>query len=290
MPETGRIQIAEPTQQTQGTTLSRFQTPAPGDYAVRSTKDGDIATVQLDRSPGASNKVALFLPKGFDPSKPAIIMPYFHGHGGGIDDALTRQKLTEQAAKSGKNIAFVIPQLGSKSEIKDAFRNPQYATQFLDQSAAALAKLYTQQHPGTDAAQTAQAFRDMPVVPLSYSGGCVGTAMTLKDSRVKGVLMMDSMYNTAAPFIEFSKRADAPFLSVTVGPTTQGHTDTFKAQAVKGNYTVTPMKDKDGHGELMQTALAGVLQTLSLDAAAKPVLAGTAEKPVLASVKPPRPA
>ena len=265
--------------------MSRFQAPTP---AVRTTAEGDLATVLLDHSPGASNKVALFLPKGFDPSKPAIIMPYFHGHGGSIDDTLTRQKLTEQAAKSGKNIAFVIPQLGSKSEIKDAFGDPKYASQFLDEAAGALAKLYTQTHPGDDAGQVKKAFQDMPVVPLTYSGGYLATWPTLKDPRVKGVVLLDSMYTSAKPFVEFSKRADAPFVSVTVGPSTKLHVDAFEKGAARGNTSV--MRMKGAHGELVQTALAGVLQTISVDAAAKPVLAGTAEKPVHASVKPPRPA
>ena len=244
--------------------------------------------VKLDHSPGASNNVALFLPKGFDPSKPAIVMPYFHGHGGSIDDALTRQKLTEQAAKSGKNIAFVIPQLGSKSEIKDAFNNPQYASQFLDESARALAKMYAQTHPGADAQKTAAQFKDMPIVPLTYSGGYQATWPVLKDPRVKGVVAMDSMYSSAQPFIDFANRPDAPFVSVTVGPSTAKHTGTFEKGVSKGNTVVTPMKG--GHGELVQTALGDVLRTISADAGGKPLLAGvSSEKPVLAAIKAPRP-
>lgn len=282
----GRRAIADPNKDAAGT-LSRFQTPAPGDYPVRATKDGDIATVRLDHSPGASNKVALFLPKGFDPAKPAVIMPYFHGHGGGIDDALTRQKLAEQAAKSGKNIAFVIPQLGEKSEIKDAFRNPQYAAKFLDESAAALAKLYTQRHPDADAQKVGQAFRDMPVVPLTYSGGYQATWPVLKDPRVKGVVALDSMYSSAKPFIDFSRREDAPFVSVTVGPSTKGHTEKFAENAARRNIAVTPMKGE--HGTLVQNALDGVLQTISVEDNKRVVLSGTVEKPVLASSKAPRP-
>lgn len=281
----GRRAIADPNKDAAGT-LSRFQTPAPADYPVRATKDGDIATVRLDHSPGASNKVALFLPKGFDPSKPAVIMPYFHGHGGGIDDALTRQKLAEQAAKSGKNIAFVIPQLGSKSEIKSAFRSPQYAAQFLDESAAALAKLYKQTHPEADNDQVKKAFKDMPVVPLTYSGGYQATVQTLKDPRVKGVVALDSMYNSATPFIDFANRPDAPFVSVTFGPSTSAHTGDF-IQKTRGNTAVTAMEGD--HGSLVQNALQGVLQTISLEDNGGVALLGAREKPVLASSKAPRP-
>jgi hypothetical protein len=126
----------------------------------------------------------------------------------------------------------------------------------------------------------------MPVVPLTYSGGYQATWPVLKDSRVKGVIALDSMYSSAQPFIDFANRADAPFVSLTVGPSTAKHAETFEKGVSKGNTAVTPMKG--GHGELVQTALADVLQTLSVDAGGKP-LAGVSEKPAQLSARAPRP-
>jgi hypothetical protein len=98
---------------------SRFLSGASEAPSVnyRSGPHGDIAYLKLKHSPGASGTAALFLPKGFDISRPAILMPYFHGNYGGIEDALQRQNIAEIADKSGKNIAFVIPQVGYSGRI-----------------------------------------------------------------------------------------------------------------------------------------------------------------------------
>lgn len=227
----------------------------------------------MDSAPGASKEVALFLPKGFDPSKPAVIMPYFHGHGGSINDTLTRQKLTEQAAASGKNIAFVIPQLGPMSEFNADFKKPENVDKFLNESGAALARLYTQAHPGADAAQTERSFGAMPVVPLSYSGGCRATWNTLTNPRVQGAVLLDSMYNSEQPFIDFTHRGDKPFVSVTYGASTEARSQNFAKQAARGTKVMETMKV--GHGEVVQTALRGQLDALTIpEAGGRVTMAG----------------
>jgi hypothetical protein len=238
----------------------------------------------MDSAPGATKEVALFLPAGFDPSKPAVIMPYFHGHGGSINDTLTRQKLTEQAAKSGKNIAFVIPQLGPMSEFNADFRKPENVDKFLNDSGAALAKLYTETHPGADAAQTERSFGAMPVVPLSYSGGCRATWNTLTNPRVQGAVLLDSMYNTEQPFIDFTHRGDKPFVSATYGASTETRTQNFAKNAARGTKVITPMKV--GHGELVQNALGERLEAITIPQNGRVTMTGVEEKINLAAVRP----
>jgi hypothetical protein len=264
--------------------ISRFQ---GGKEQYRSTPDGDIATMKMDSAPGATKEVALFLPKGFDPSKPAIIMPYFHGHGGGINDTLTRQKLAEQAAKSGKNIAFVIPQLSETSGFDNKFKDPKNVEKFLNDSGEALAKLYVRNHPDADAAAVAQQFRDMPVVPLTYSGGYRATAATLTNDRVKGVVMLDSMYGELRAYTDFAKRADQPFVSVTYGPSTKDVTAEFDKTAPRGSKIVAPMKV--GHGELVQNALGAQLDALVIPDNGKITIAGVGEKPAVVATRPQTP-
>lgn len=278
----GAIAIAGPDNSTQA--ASKFLAPMP---AAVSTPEGDMAKVRLDHSPGKTNDVALFLPKGFDPSKPAILMPYFHGHGGGIQDAFERQKLAEIAAKSGKNIAFVIPQLGAKSDIKPEYRDPAYAQKFLNEAADALGGLYTKTHPGADGAQVSAEFHDMPVVPLSYSGGYQATLPNLKLPQVKGVVLLDSMYSNSSYFTDFTKRADAPFVSVTYGPSTADHTLDFAQHAAPGTAQVKPMAGT--HADLVQHALGDALQTLSIQADNKVALAAPETK-MAAVARLPRPA
>lgn len=251
----------------------------------RSGPHGDLAIVRMDSAPGATKEVALFLPTGFDPTKPAVIMPYFHGHGGSISDTLTRQKLAEQAAKSGKNIAFVIPQLGQMSEFNADFRKPENVDKFLNDSAAALAQLYTGAHPGSDAGETQRAFGAMPVVPLSYSGGCRATWQTLTNPRVQGVVLLDSMYNSEQPFIDFTHRGDKPFVSVTYGGSTEDRTQNFARQAARGTKVLAPMKVS--HGDLVQNALGGQLDALTIPAdGGRVTMQGVAENIRLAGTRP----
>jgi hypothetical protein len=240
--------------------------------------------VKLDHAPGATHETALFLPKSFDPSKPAVLVPYFHGHGGSIPDSFERQKLAELAAKSGKNMAFVIPQLGAKSEITNEFRNPANAAKFLDESASALAKLYVRTHPGANADETAKAFHDMPVVTMTYSGGYQAAWSTLTLPQVKGAVVLDSMYSSAKPFVDFAKRADKPFVSVMYGDSTAGHVKEFQAAAPKENVVVQP--NPTDHPTLVQNALGGVFQ--SIDVSADGVrYAGVNTKQTLAAVSRP---
>lgn len=251
----------------------------------RTTPHGDLAIVKMDSSPGATKEVALFLPTGFDPAKPAVIMPYFHGHGGSISDALTRQKLAEQAAKSGKNIAFVIPQLGPMSEFNADFRKPENAEKFLNDSGAALAKLYTETHPGADAAETERAFGAMPVVALSYSGGCRATWQTLSNPRVQGAVLLDSMYNSEQPFIDFTHRGDKPFVSATYGESTATRTQNFAKNAARGTKVIAAMTVS--HGEVVQNALGAQLDALTIPAdGGRVTMAGVAENIKLATQRP----
>jgi hypothetical protein len=80
---------------------------------------------------------------------------------------------------------------------------------------------------------------------------------------VKGVLLLDSMYGSAEPFVSFSRRADAPFVSVMYGSSTAGHTDEFRKEGAKRNSVIKP--SPAAHDVLVQTALGDVLQTLSVD-------------------------
>lgn len=232
------------------------------------------------------------MPKGFDPSKPAIMVPYFHGHDGGINDALTRQKLAELAAKSGKNICFVIPQMGSKSDVADAYKDPKtapaVAAKFLDESADALAKMYVHNHPGADAAKTAKAFHDMPVVTMTYSGGYQAAWSTLTLPKVKGAIVLDSMYSSAKPFVDFARRDDAPFVAVTYGDSTQKHAAEFVAGAPTGTYSVQP--NPTVHGILVQNALENVFQSLNTNGKKVSYDGLSDQTPLLAANNKPKPA
>lgn len=230
--------------------------------------------MKLDHAPGASGQTALFIPKGFDASKPAVIIPYFHGHRGGkhgslngIEHAFEVQNLAELAAKSGKNVVFVIPQLGNQSDTRPEFAKPGEAAKFLDESAVALSKVYAETS-GADQAASEEAFKKMSVIPLSYSGGYRAAEHVVGDKRVAGAVLLDTLYGNVKPYTDLSARA--PVL-VLASPSTGNGTNAFKQGAKTDNVAVLPIKN-DQHADLVQTALPDTLAAISFNADGKVML------------------
>jgi hypothetical protein len=157
-----------------------------------------------------------------------------------------------------------------KSDIRAEFKNPDTVNSFLEESSAGLVQLYKHKHPEADHATVTRIFRNAPVVPLSYSGGYTATAQTLTNPRVKGVVMLDSMYGHARNFADFIKREDGPFVAVTFGPSTIKATQEFLKEQREGSAVIisSPIK-ADGHWTLVETALGDKLRALSVTEAGK---------------------
>ncbi len=79
----------------------------------------------------SDSSVAIFIPKGFRPSKKIDIVFYFHGWNNTIDSACAQFKLIEQFSASNRNTIFVFPEgpkdapdsFGGKLEEKDTFKH-----------------------------------------------------------------------------------------------------------------------------------------------------------------------
>ena len=56
------------------------------------------------------NSVALFIPRGYRPSKKIDLLYYFHGHGNNIRGSLEQFQLRQQVMTSDKNVILVFPQ------------------------------------------------------------------------------------------------------------------------------------------------------------------------------------
>jgi len=77
------------------------------------------------------SSVALFIPKGFEPTAPTNIILYFHGWYNNIDTASTQFKIIEQVSQSNKNAIFIFPEgpknapdsFGGKLEEKNGLKN-----------------------------------------------------------------------------------------------------------------------------------------------------------------------
>ena len=136
----------------------------------------------------------LYLPQGFDPNKPVVIVLYLHGHGARLErDVAVRQAVPRQIAESDRNIALVAPQLALEAGDSSAgnFWKPGHFATYLDEAAERLMRLHGDGRAG-------RAFNLASVVIVAYSGGYLTAAYALERGgaghRVKGVILMDALY------------------------------------------------------------------------------------------------
>jgi hypothetical protein len=142
----------------------------------------------------------LFLPAGYNPQLPSLIVLYLHGQGATLErDVQVRQAVPRQISESGQNIALVAPQLAVDAADSSAgnFWRPGHFAAYIDEAAERLMRLYGDRRAGAH-------FNAAPVVIVSYSGGYLSTAYALERGgaahRVRGVILMDSLYGDEDKF------------------------------------------------------------------------------------------
>jgi hypothetical protein len=135
----------------------------------------------------------------FDPSRPGVIVVYFHGNQTILArDVVDRQQAVRQLAQSNLNAVMVAPQLAVDAPDSSAgnFWRPGAFAQFLDEAAGKLAEEY----PGT----SRWTFQRMPVIVVAYSGGYMAAAYSLTQGgageRVRGVALLDALYGETDKF------------------------------------------------------------------------------------------
>ena len=118
-------------------------------------------------------------PRHFDVRKPGVIVVFFHGNGATLErDVRDRQLVPQQISDSGVNAVLLAPQLAVDAADSSAgkFWQPGGFKRFMDESAGHLARLYGDP-------KSAQAFANMPIVIVGYSGGFLPTAWSLRGRR-----------------------------------------------------------------------------------------------------------
>lgn len=142
----------------------------------------------------SDDHVLLHIPAGFDPSRPAVMVVFFHGHGATLArDVRDRQRLPDQISAAGLNAVLVAPQFAydAADSSSGKFWEPDGFRRFLDEAAKRLATLYGDQ-------RSAPAFATMPIVLVSYSGGFGPTLSVLArggaQQRIRGLVLLDSLY------------------------------------------------------------------------------------------------
>jgi hypothetical protein len=143
----------------------------------------------------SDSQVLLHIPPGFDPSRPAVMIVFFHGHGANLArDVRDRQQVPAQITASGMNAVLVAPQFAFNAADSSAgkFWEPGGFRRFLDEAADKLARL-----DGNP--RSAAVFASMPIVIVAYSGG-YGPTLSVLDrgnakDRIRGIVLLDALYS-----------------------------------------------------------------------------------------------
>jgi len=146
------------------------------------------------------SRVLVHVPETFDARKPGVIVVFFHGNGATLErDVRDRQLVPQQISDSGVNAVLLAPQLAVDAADSSAgkFWQPGGFKRFIEESTSHLARLYGDP-------KSAQAFANMPIVIIGYSGGFLPTAWSLEvggiSDRVRGVFLLDAVYGELDKF------------------------------------------------------------------------------------------
>ncbi len=212
----------------------------------------------------------LYLPSGYNPALPGLIVLYLHGQGATLErDVIGRQGIERQVSESGQNVALVAPQLALDAADSSAgnFWKPGHLARFIDETAERLMRLYGDKRAGPH-------FNAAPVVIVAYSGGYVTAAYSLDRGgatyRVKGVILMDALYGDEEKFANWAAtRRQAGFLLSAFTDSTREYNATLQAQLTKrriphadmmprnlspGTMTFLSCGSADLHGDFMTKA------------------------------------
>lgn len=214
----------------------------------------------------------LYLPAGYNPQLPSLIVLFLHGQGATLErDVMARQGIPRQIADSGQNIALVAPQLAFDAPDSSAgnFWMPGHFAKYIDEAAERLMRLYGDRRAGPH-------FNAAGVVIVSYSGGYLPTAYSLLQGgaahRVKGVILMDSIYGEEDKFAGWcAARRQLAFLLSAYTESTKDenanlrglldkrrvpHADTLPKALTPGTMAFVSCGSWDMHGDFMTRAWA----------------------------------
>jgi hypothetical protein len=157
------------------------------------------------------SRVLVHVPETFDVRKPGVIVVFFHGNGATLErDVRDRQLVPQQISDSGVNAVLLAPQLAVNAADSSAgkFWQPGGFKRFIDESASHLARLYGDP-------KSTQAFANLPIVIVGYSGGFLPTAWSLEvggiSNRVRGVFLLDAVYGELDKFASWIEKTRSGF-------------------------------------------------------------------------------
>jgi len=173
---------------------------------------------------GAFNdpRVLLHIPKGFDPSKPAVMVVFYHGHGATLTrDVLARQEVPEQISEAGANAVLVAPQLAYDARSSNPgklFESGAFA-RMVREAGDQLTRLYGDP-------RAAKTFANMPIIIVAYSGGYLSAATSIErgglKGRVRGIVLLDALYGELGGFASWVNQNRSGFFVSSWTQSTRG--------------------------------------------------------------------
>ena len=191
-------------------TTKPFLDARDGKRRGHTTGRGDV---YWEETAYSDRRSLLYLPQGFDPTRPVLIVLFLHGQGATLErDVMVRQAVPRQIAESGQNVALVAPQLALDaldSSAGNFWRGGHFA-KYLDEAAERLMRLYGNRSAG-------RGFNLASVVIVAFSGGYLSAAYALQrggaNHRVKGLILLDALYGDEDKFAAwFAARRQQAFL------------------------------------------------------------------------------
>jgi hypothetical protein len=217
----------------------------------------------------SDKRVLLFIPRGFDIRRPALIVVYFHGNLATLTrDVRGRQQIPRQVEQSGLNAVLVAPQFAvdALDSSSGHFWEPGVFAKFLDEAVGKLTQLH-----GDERARTA--FERAPVVIAGYSGGYNPAAYALAvggaHQRVRGVMLFDGLFAEIDKFADWLAKRPPAFFFTAYGKAARnehaelqrmltdrgvGFGTTLPARLTPGSVTLLSVGDDVRHEDFMTRA------------------------------------
>jgi hypothetical protein len=209
------------------------ETGAPFLDVVRGGRRGHTAPrggVYWEDETYADNRGLVFIPAGFDPTRPAVLVAFFHGNNATLEnDVLGRQNVAGQLQASGLNAVLVAPQFAVDALDSSAgrFWQPGAFAAWLAEASDHLAEVLGNR-------TLAAGFDRLPVVLVAYSGGYLPAAYSLAvggaEGRLCGAILLDAVYGEVSLFADWIARTRSAFFF-----------SAYSASAAEGNAELVAM-------------------------------------------------
>ena len=151
----------------------------------------------------SDNRVLLAMPQDFKGHRNPTLIIFLHGNQSILDrDVWERQQVPTQVFASNINAFLVAPQFAKDALDSNSgnFAEKKYFTKFIKEIAA-------QASEWQDNKRLDYQLKHAPIIIVSYSGGYLAAANILEkggiSDRVKGVILLDSLYGQEAVFAKW---------------------------------------------------------------------------------------